>query len=139
MLFDTFDADRSGTINFEEFVGAIKGELNEGRLNLVQKAFAKIDKDGSGTIEVNEIISSFDPKNHPAVLDCRKTEQQVLEEFLSTFEMHHNNTKSETADFKIDFDEFKDYYANISASIDDEEYFALMMNSTWNLSGDADI
>ena len=52
--------------------------------------------------------------------------------------MHHNNLKGETGDFKIQFDEFKEYYANISASIDDDEYFASMMNSSWNINGDAD-
>jgi hypothetical protein len=34
-------------------------------------------------------------------------------------------------------DEFVEYYTNISASLDNDEYFALMMNSSWNLSGDA--
>ena len=52
--------------------------------------------------------------------------------------MHHNNLKGETGDFKINQDEFREYYANISASIDDEEYFARMMNSSWNIEGDAD-
>jgi len=34
-------------------------------------------------------------------------------------------------------DEFVEYYTNISASIDDDMYFQAMMNSAWNLSGDA--
>ena len=34
-------------------------------------------------------------------------------------------------------DEFIEYYTNISASLDNDEYFALMMNNSWNLSGDA--
>ena len=34
-------------------------------------------------------------------------------------------------------EEFTEYYANISVSIDNEEYFALMMNNSWNLRGDA--
>lgn len=34
-------------------------------------------------------------------------------------------------------EEFIEYYANISASIDGDEYFALMMNNSWNLKGDA--
>jgi len=35
----------------------------------------------------------------------------------------------------VTLEEFIEYYANISASID--EYFALMMNNSWNLKGDA--
>jgi hypothetical protein len=34
-------------------------------------------------------------------------------------------------------EEFVEYYSNISASIDNDEYFALMMNNSWNLRGDA--
>lgn len=41
------------------------------------------------------------------------------------------------ADGQVTLDEFIEYYTNVSASIDNEEYFALMMNNSWNLSGDA--
>lgn len=34
-------------------------------------------------------------------------------------------------------DEFIEYYTNVSASLDNDEYFALMMNNSWNLSGNA--
>lgn len=34
-------------------------------------------------------------------------------------------------------DEFLEYYTNVSASIDDDMYFASMMNAAWNLQGDA--
>jgi hypothetical protein len=30
-----------------------------------------------------------------------------------------------------------EYYTNISVSIDNDDYFALMMNNSWNLKGDA--
>lgn len=30
-----------------------------------------------------------------------------------------------------------EYYKNISASIDNDEYFSLMMNNSWNIKGDA--
>ena len=32
-------------------------------------------------------------------------------------------------------EEFEEYYNNISASIDRDDYFATMMNSAWNLDG----
>ena len=40
----------------------------------MQRAFTKLDRDGSGMIEVNDIIGAYDTKNHPAVIECRKTE-----------------------------------------------------------------
>ena len=35
----------------------------------------------------------------------------------------------------ISMDEWLEYYNNVSMSIDDDEYFALMMNNAWNLDG----
>ncbi len=40
-------------------------------------------------------------------------------------------------DSRITLEEFTEYYNNISASIDNDDYFALMMNNSWNLKGDA--
>jgi hypothetical protein len=51
--------------------------------------------------------------------------------------MHHNIMNGTQADGRIDEGEFIEYYTNISASLDNDEYFALMMNNSWNLSGDS--
>ena len=40
-------------------------------------------------------------------------------------------------DYRVTLEEFIEYYTNVSASIDDDIYFAAMMNSSWNLSGEA--
>ena len=61
----------------------------------------------------------------------------MLGEFLETFETHHNLLYNEANDQTITLEEFVEYYNNVSASIDDDLYFAQMMNSAWNLSGDA--
>jgi hypothetical protein len=61
----------------------------------------------------------------------------VLNEFLETFETHHNIMNGTQADGQITLDEFVEYYTNVSSSIDNEEYFNLMMNNSWNLTGDA--
>lgn len=58
-------------------------------------------------------------------------------EFLETFEAHHNMKTGRSHDSTIDLEEWVEYYTNINASIDNDEYFALMMNNSWNLKGDA--
>jgi hypothetical protein len=58
-------------------------------------------------------------------------------EFLETFETHHNIRTQEANDSRITLEEFIEYYRNISCSIDNDEYFGLMMNNSWNLKGDA--
>lgn len=40
---------------------------------------------------------------------------------------------TQKADGIVTFDEFLDYYRDISASIDEDEYFAAMITSAWKL------
>ena len=103
--------------------------MNSNRLALVKKAFKKLDTNGSGDVDFNDICEIYNAKKHPAVLDGRKTERQVLEEFLSTFEMQ----LSDKPDGIVTEDEFIEYYTNVSASIDDDGYFSQMMNQAWNI------
>ena len=49
--------------------------MNENRRNLVVKAFEKLDRDGSGVIEVADLVGVYNAKKHPAVLEGRKTEE----------------------------------------------------------------
>ena len=123
VLFSAFDINRDGTIQYDEFLRVIRGDLNDYRRNLVERAFRKLDRDGSGIVEVSDLVGVYNGKKHPAVMEGRKTEEQVLGEFLETFEMHHNVMSGNESDHRVTFDEFVEYYTNISASIDDDMYF----------------
>ena len=48
VLFDYFDKDRDGTVNFDEFLVGIRGQPNSRRQALIDKAFLKFDRDGNG-------------------------------------------------------------------------------------------
>lgn len=128
-LFVAFDRNRDGTIQYDEFLRVVRGDLKPNRLALVKKAYEKLDKDGSGEVDYQDICEVYDAKKHPAVLEGRKTERQILEEFLSTFEMQ----LSGKSDGIVTIDEFIEYYTNVSASIDNDDYFSLMMNQAWNI------
>lgn len=93
--------------------------MNPKRIALVKRAYQKLDKDGSGEVDYNDICDVYNASKHPAVLEGRKTERQVLEEFLATFEM----ALSEVPDGIVTLEEFLEYYSSVSASIDNEDYF----------------
>lgn len=73
-LFAAFDTNRDGTLSIDEFLMAIRGELNNKRLQLVEKAFQKIDRDGSGFLDINDIRDSYNASKHPDVIDGKRTE-----------------------------------------------------------------
>ena len=73
-LFNAFDTNHDGTINYDEFLYAIRGELNDFRRGLVEKAFRKMDKDNSGYLDINDIKGIYKTDKHPEVIAGRKTE-----------------------------------------------------------------
>jgi Ca2+-binding EF-hand superfamily protein len=134
-LFKVFDRNNDGDIDYDEFLRAIRGPMVPNRVKLVKQAFNKIDKDGSGVLDMDDIRGVYNAKNHPDVKAGKKTEDEILGEFLDTFEQHHAIS---TGDFKmrdgrVSLEEFLEYYNNISMSIDDDKYFELMIKNAWNL------
>jgi len=71
---------------------------------------------------------------HPDVKSGKKTEQEILSEFLDTFELHYSMKHPESKDRQITLQEFIEYYNNISCTIDNDEYFELMITNAWNLN-----
>ena len=122
-LFGYFDFDRSGLIEFDEFIRAIRGPMNSARKVFVQKAFTILDKDASGWIDLSDIKGVYNAAKHPDVLSGKKTEDQILQEFLETFETAHSMRNNNAPNYVVTKEEFEEYYNNISASIDDDAYF----------------
>lgn len=88
-LFNIFDRDRSGRINYDEFLRGVRGEMNQSRRALCERAFKIMDKDKSGVLNIEDIKDVYNAKKHPDVINGKKTEQQILGEFLDTFEAHY--------------------------------------------------
>lgn len=61
--------------------------LNENRKKLVHLAFRKLDTDGSGAVEFHEIKSLYNASSHPDVIMNKRTEQEVLTEFMQAFQV----------------------------------------------------
>ena len=131
-LYKIFDRDQSGSIDYDEFLRGVRGEMNQFRQTLAKKAFAIMDKDKSGQLNIDDIRQTYNAKQHPDVKSGKKTEDDILMEFLDTFEMHYSLNHEDSRDGIITMDEWIEYYNNVSMSIDDDKYFELMMNSAWN-------
>jgi len=127
-VFKFFDADGGGTITYDEFLGGLRGELNLRRAQLVLLAFDILDADKGGFVDIDDIADKYNAKTNPDVMSGKKTEKQVLKEFLDTFD-------SGDKDGKVYPDEFCKYYSNVSASVDLDDYFELMIRNAWHIPG----
>lgn len=136
-IFDTFDPDKNGEIVYDEFLREIMGPMNPRRVTLVKKAFKIIDQDGSGVLDITDIRDRYNAKKHPDVMSGKQTEEDILYEFLDTFEQAYaiRHGESKTRDKSVNIDEWVEYYNTISCSIANDDYFDLMMTNTWNLNG----
>ena len=57
------------------------------------KAFNIMDKDGSGVLDINDIRGTYNAKQHPDVKAGKKTDDEILGEFLDNFEDHFCDMK----------------------------------------------
>lgn len=121
-----FDRDNSGTVDFDEFMRTLRGDLNENRLALIAKAYQKLDKNGDGLVKLDDIAQIYDVSKHPDIIGGKKEPAEVYREFMSLWD-------TQVADGIVTFDEFCDYFRDVSCSIDTDEYFAVMMKNAWKI------
>ena len=128
-LFRFFDKNGNGLVSFDEFIKTVRGKMNQPRRNLVVKAFRTLDAagDNSGSLTVEDIRPFFNAGQDPRVKDGTKTEAEVLTEFIAGFEGKGGNF-----DGTVTLEEWIDYYEDISSSIDEDDLFGTMFESSWS-------
>jgi len=122
-LFNLFDSNKSDTIDYNEFLVHLR-PMNDQRMKLVMDAFDKLDSSKDGEVTVNDLKSKYSVKENPDYVSGRRTEQEILQDFLNKFGSH---------DQVLTKQEFIEYYSGVSASIDDDLYFDLIMRRAWRL------
>ena len=100
---------------------------------MVDRAFEILDKDGSGQISVKDIKHLYDVTKHKDFIEGTKTKEEVIEEFLDSFDGAKGNN-----DGVITKKEWDDYYTDLSMSLPTDEYFIQMMESVWGITEDED-
>jgi hypothetical protein len=63
--------------------------MNDFRKGICAKAFKIMDGDGSGVINIEDVRHRYNAKLSPDVVSGKKTEDEVLFEFLDTFDVNH--------------------------------------------------
>lgn len=133
VLFKEIDRSGDGNVNYDEFLRALKGGLNDRRRAIVEKAFAAMDRDGSGVVTVDDISGVYDASKHPDVIEGKATEEDILVDFLSSFE---GAASSGAGDGRVTQAEFVDYYTDLSASVPADDYFCRLMEQAWCITED---
>jgi len=127
-LVGALDKDGSGKVNLTEFLIAIRGQINQRRQQMIDMAFKVLDNTGNGVITIDDIQNAYNVNHDPDVLAGRIPADAALENFLAQFDtINRDGTVSKK--------EFTEYYRSISASIDNDDYFELMIRNAWHIPG----
>ena len=126
-LLTAFDKDKNGSVSYDEFLRALKGDINPFREQLILRAYhEKLDKNQDGQVTLEDIAQIYDASAHPDVLEGRKTAEEALRDFMVKWD-------TQKADGIITTEEFLDYFSGVSCSIDSDDYFEQMMKRAWKL------
>ena len=123
-----FDKDRNGSISFDELVLALAPPMDARRMKFVDMAFKLLDRNGDGTCTIDDLKYNYDAEHHPSVKKGKVKSDEYLAEFLSQFDTIDK-------DGTVTYEEFVQYYQNLSASIEGDDYWELMMRNAWHISG----
>ena len=138
-LFNYYDKGGNGFINYEQFINELCGNLNQFRKNILKQVFDKLDNEEKGFITVGIIRHEYNPRGNPLVRQGKRCEDEILAEFLDVLEYHFNLLIEKNEDdidvneIKVDFEEFCNFYKNISLCIEDDKYFEIMVLSEWGV------
>jgi calcyphosin len=99
------------------------------RILIIKEAFSKLDTSHDGRVTMDEIERLYDPSHHPEVLAGRLRPRDALLELLRVFE------DPTTRDGVLTWHEFLAYYKDLSAGIEDDDTFELMIRNAWHISG----
>ncbi|NXP27177.1 CAPSL protein, partial [Scytalopus superciliaris] len=126
-IFRIFDKDGSGKIDFDDFLVTLRPPMSNVRKQIIMQAFRRLDRTGDGVITVEDLQGVYNYKHHPKYLNGDWTEEQVFRAFLDNFDSPYEK------DGKVTTDDFMNYYAGVSASIDTDIYFIIMMKNAWKI------
>lgn len=127
-VFNYFDRDKSGKITIDELLRGLRGTMAKQRILLVKEAFNRADKTGDGVVTWEDVKDTYDTSQHPEVMAGRMSPKEALMEFMKVFEEGE-------ADGVINWHEFLSYYKDLSAGIDSDDEFELMIRNAWHISG----
>ena len=135
IIFDLFDKEKTGSINYNELMKTIVGQISPQRQSVVQKIFEHFNKDNNGKVSFNEIKLLFNSRRHPDVISGKKTEGEVFGEFLDVIESYREYLGNLRGmyDNSLSIEDFIEFYNEIGVGIEDDKKFEFMMYNCWNL------
>jgi len=123
----TFDRNGDGQVDYDELLVGLRGSMSRVRREVTLQAFEKLDKDGSGEVTIEDLRVAYRVSDdNPDVASGLCSKDEALARMLDNFDTLER-------DGVVTRDEFLDAYKSISASVDSDDYYLLMMRNAWHI------
>jgi hypothetical protein len=126
-LFKYLDRNNSDAINIDEFMAGIRAGMSYERKSMVRQVWDRIDRNHQEGLKFDQMKLYHDFKHHPEVVDGTLTEIEAEELFCEHF------AEGIVAGGHVTWHEFLDYYKAISAIVEDDYDFELLLRNSWSV------
>ena len=127
LLFNYYDKFSNEKVDIDILARDLKSGMSFERKLLVKDIFSRLDKDGTGAVSVNSILSAYDVSGLPSVVNGYTAVSDATQDILRSFQ------EGADPNGRVYWSEFLDYFRGISLAIEDDKTFELMLRNTWTL------
>jgi Ca2+-binding EF-hand superfamily protein len=134
-IFQIYDINQTGNINYDTLLSNLIGQMNERRLLKLQKVFETFNKNENGEVLMSEIKQKYNSSRNPDVVNEKKTKEEVYGEFLDKLEIFREYNDNLKGNFSttMNYNEFINFYNEISMNIKDDNLFDYLLNNCWDM------
>jgi Ca2+-binding EF-hand superfamily protein len=136
-LFQFYDKENTGFIKYNYLFMEIFGNMDMMRYTLVKKLFDSFPKNENGSISIDVIKKSFCPIQHYEVANGKRKTDEVYGEFLELidiFREYASNLKGGVPKNDLTFEEFCDFFGEISLEIQNDYAFSNLIQNCWMIN-----
>ena len=138
-LFTKFDPDNTGFIQYNYLLNEIVGNMDMTRFRLIKKLYDALPKNQNGNINIDVLKNSFCPTKHYDVINGNKSNDEIYGEFLECFEIfreYNNNLKGGISKNELNYEEFCDFFGEISFGITNDFNFSNLVQNCWKIENE---
>ena len=136
-FFNILDKEHKGIIKYNDLIQILIDNINQNREIIIQKLFEKFNK-GKGFVSISDLKQNFNPLNHPDAINQLRNKDEILLDFIDSLEIfreYNSNLNNENIkNGYMSYNDFYNFFKEISISISDDKYFEYLINNCWSLN-----